>query len=282
MNEFTKRLIFGLIYVLLVVFATTYNATTSFILFTIFMLFSIYEFQKMIQLKSKITYITGLLLIFSVLLLTVGIRTSYINSSLVSSKVLDSIVIAILFSTFLVELYDNKSYAVKNIGKITLTHLYIILPFLLLIKIPFQNMQNRYDNKIVLGIFILIWCSDTFAYLVGRQFGKTKLFERISPKKTIEGFAGGVLFTLIASFILSKYFTDTSLIEWLVIALLVSVFGVLGDLVESMFKRQAQVKDSSNLIPGHGGFLDRLDSIIFATPFIYIFLELSFLFKTLN
>ena len=129
-------------------------------------------------------------------------------------------------------------------------------------------------NSTILGVFILIWTNDSFAFLVGTNIGKHKLLKRISPNKTIEGFIGGLIFTFIASFILAQQFTTLSLVQWIVIAGIVSIFGVLGDLIESMFKRQAGVKDSSNFIPGHGGFLDRFDSVIFAAPFIFIYLQL--------
>ena len=112
-------------------------------------------------------------------------------------------------------------------------------------------------------------------FLVGKNLGKHKLLERISPNKTIEGFIGGMIFTFGVSIILANQFGQIlSIIQWVVIAGIVSIFGVLGDLIESMFKRQAGVKDSSNLIPGHGGFLDRLDSAIFSAPFIFIYLQL--------
>ena len=121
-------------------------------------------------------------------------------------------------------------------------------------------------------MFILVWVNDSFAYLIGKNFGKTKLLERISPNKTVEGFLGGMLFSFIGAWVLSHYFTNLSFVNWFAFAAIVSTFGVLGDLIESMFKRQAGVKDSSNFIPGHGGFLDRLDSIIFSAPFIFIYL----------
>jgi len=143
-----------------------------------------------------------------------------------------------------------------------------------MVQIPFLNTEYSYVNTIILGVFILIWTNDTFAFLIGKNFGKHKLLERISPNKTIEGFIGGMVFTFIASLILTRVFSSLSLDKWIVIAGIVSVFGVLGDLIESMFKRQAGVKDSSNFIPGHGGFLDRFDSVIFAAPFIFIYLQL--------
>jgi phosphatidate cytidylyltransferase len=125
-----------------------------------------------------------------------------------------------------------------------------------------------------LGSFILVWVNDTFAYFVGKNFGKQKLFSSVSPKKTVEGFLGGVLFACIASYIISLYSPELSFTSWLILSIIVSTLGTIGDLIESKFKRQAQVKDSGNIMPGHGGMLDRLDSIIFAAPFIYLFLRI--------
>ena len=126
--------------------------------------------------------------------------------------------------------------------------------------------ENSYQPFIVLCLVILIWTNDSFAYLVGKNFGKHKLFPSVSPKKTIEGFIGGVVFSLIASYVIYRYVGEFSLINWLFIGLIASVLGTFGDLVESKFKRQAQVKDSGTIMPGHGGLLDRLDSIIFSSP----------------
>jgi phosphatidate cytidylyltransferase len=122
-------------------------------------------------------------------------------------------------------------------------------------------------------VFVLAWVNDSFAYAIGKNFGKQKLFESVSPNKTIEGFFGGLFFTCISSYAIS-YFTNSSLTNsnWLFISIIVSVFGTIGDLIESKYKRQARVKDSGIILPGHGGLLDRLDSIILASPFIYLFL----------
>jgi phosphatidate cytidylyltransferase len=149
---------------------------------------------------------------------------------------------------------------------------YVILPIIILTKIPIREV--KFEPKIIISIFILIWTNDTFAYIVGKSIGKTKLFESISPKKTIEGFFGGAVFAIIAGILISIYYLPMSLFYWVSIALLVSVFGTIGDLVESKFKRIAVVKDSGTIMPGHGGILDRLDSVIFVAPFIYLFLQI--------
>jgi phosphatidate cytidylyltransferase len=143
-----------------------------------------------------------------------------------------------------------------------------------MVQIPFINADDSYAKTTILGVFILIWSNDSFAYLIGKNFGKIKLLNRISPNKTVEGFIGGMVACFIMSYFIAQYFTALSLTQWIVLAGLVSVFGVLGDLIESMFKRQGGIKDSSNFIPGHGGFLDRFDSVIFAAPFIFIYLQI--------
>lgn len=179
-----------------------------------------------------------------------------------------------IFITFASILLAKKDEVITHLGKIFLSVIYIVVPFSLIVQIPFLNSDFNYINTTILGVFILIWTNDSFAYLVGKNIGRHKLLERISPNKTIEGFLGGMLFTFIASYFIAQQFTTLKLIHWIFIAGIVSVFGVLGDLIESMFKRQANIKDSSKLIPGHGGFLDRFDSVIFAAPFIFIYLQL--------
>jgi len=269
MNNFSKRLIFGIIYVLLIVFATITSAIAFYGLFFVFMMLSIYEFQKMIKLESCVSYIFGISLFMASYL-------RHLDYSVIGNVVM-ILGMLVVFISFINTLLDEKKKAISHLGKITLTILYTVVPFILLISIP--DIFKTFNSIIVLGIFILTWTSDTFAYLIGRQLGKNKLFERISPKKTVEGFIGGVIFTFIAAYVISFYFTNTSLLQWLIISIIISIFGVVGDLIESMFKRQANIKDSSNLIPGHGGFLDRLDSIIYATPFIFTFIYLT---KNLN
>ena len=126
-------------------------------------------------------------------------------------------------------------------------------------------------------LFVLIWSSDSFAYFSGRLFGKHKMAPKISPKKTWEGFAGGVVLTLILGFFIENYFPELRG-NWMVVGFLVATFAPLGDLVESQLKRSFGVKDSGNIIPGHGGVLDRLDSFIICVPVIYLYFILERLF----
>ena len=151
--------------------------------------------------------------------------------------------------------------------------LYVLIPFSLITLAP-SIVENTYNPYIIFGILIIIWSNDTFAYLVGKNFGKRKLFEKVSPKKTIEGFIGGLISGVISALVIAFTTSSLSILHWIVLSIIISIFGTIGDLVASKFKREANIKDSSNLIPGHGGFLDRLDSLIFVSSFVYLYLQL--------
>lgn len=162
--------------------------------------------------------------------------------------------------------YDN--------GKLIFTVIYTALPFGFTLGLPkFSSADNTFTLE-VFFLFILIWSSDTFAYFTGKFFGKHKMAPKISPKKTWEGFAGGVVLTLILGFFVEKYFPELRG-NWMVVGVLVAVFGPIGDLVESQLKRTFGVKDSGNIIPGHGGILDRLDSFIICAPVVYLYFILE-------
>jgi len=156
-------------------------------------------------------------------------------------------------------------------SKMGLTIRYIVFSFCFLILIPFQ--ENQYKPEIILSILILIWTNDSFAFIVGKNLGKRKLFVSISPKKTIEGFFGGLIFSIATGSLISIYVSDYKFIDWIVIAVIVSVLGTIGDLIESKFKRQANIKDSGTIMPGHGGILDRFDSLLFVAPFVYLYIN---------
>ena len=268
MNKLLKRALSGIVFVSILVFSILYSKITFVCLFFILMLFCLYEFTKMIQLKSIFPYIIApLLFVFGNILNIEDVPSRVIY------KYIGVALFLTIFITFASILFAKKEAVISHLGKIFLAIVYIVVPFTLIVQIPFLNASFSYANTIILGVFILIWVNDTFAFIVGKNLGKHKLLERISPNKTIEGFIGGMVFTFITSLILSQKFTSLSFTQWVVIAAIVSIFGVLGDLIESMFKRQAGVKDSSNFIPGHGGFLDRFDSVIFAAPFIFIYLQ---------
>lgn len=159
-------------------------------------------------------------------------------------------------------------------GKLIFTVIYVALPFSFALGLPqFSASDNTFSLE-VFFLFVLIWSSDSFAYFAGRLFGKHKMAPKISPKKTWEGFAGGVLLTLLLAYFIEANLPDLRG-NWMVVGFLVSVFAPLGDLVESQLKRTFGVKDSGNIIPGHGGILDRLDSFIICVPVVYLYFILE-------
>ena len=171
-----------------------------------------------------------------------------------------------IFLAFIYELFSKSERPFMNVAYIVLGMVYIGAPFALLDFIAFEG-STFYANT-VLGLLLLSWANDTGAYLVGSKIGKTKLIPRISPNKTWEGSIGGVVITFICAWALCYFLDDDlRLRDWLVLAGIVSIFGSIGDLIESMLKRTAGVKDSGRLMPGHGGLLDRFDAFIFLLPF---------------
>jgi len=179
-------------------------------------------------------------------------------------------VFPLLFLMFIYELFASSKYPFENVGMMVMGMVYIGAPFAMLDYIAYQS--GEFDWQLVLGILLLTWLSDTGAYLAGSTMGKTKLLPRISPKKTWEGFGGGALLVLISSWFLGEYLPVLRHRDWAAIAIIVIVFGSLGDLIESMLKRSIPVKDSGKLLPGHGGLLDRFDAFIFLLPFVSAYL----------
>ena len=178
---------------------------------------------------------------------------------------------------FFIELFRKKEEPLKNISFTICGIIYIVFPFSLLNTIVFNwhfGDEPQYSPHFLLGFLFLLWSNDTFAYLVGRSIGRTKLFERISPKKTWEGTIGGIVLTQITAYIISIYFKEIHVTEWMLLAAIISVTATLGDLVESMFKRSMNIKDSGGILPGHGGLLDRFDGMLLSAPFVCIYLLL--------
>jgi phosphatidate cytidylyltransferase len=178
---------------------------------------------------------------------------------------------ALIFFIKLYKAKDEKPF--KNIAYTFLGIIYVALPFALLTVLAFiQN--DTYDPNIVLGCLFLLWASDSGAYFAGTKFGKTKLFERVSPKKSWEGSVGGLIAAMGVAYIISLYYTNYAPWQWFSIGFIIVVAGTYGDLVESLFKRSMNIKDSADTIPGHGGFLDRFDGLLLSIPFIITFLKL--------
>ncbi len=174
---------------------------------------------------------------------------------------------------FLIKLYKKSDvHPFINIALFYLGIMYVALPFALTNILVFYS--GEYSYEIILGLLFLTWANDIGAYFTGILFGRTKLFERISPKKSWEGSIGGATLSVLISLVIGNYFTGLNPIEWISVSVIVVIAGTYGDLVESHFKRSIKIKDSGAIIPGHGGFLDRFDSLLIAVPFVVVFLKL--------
>ena len=291
MNETLKRTISGAIYIILLIASILFSTESFFIIFGLFLLIAVVEFCNLIQVHKVFPILFGAVLYTTVTLVSHynKITTDTINQVFHNDKEiainiqqLDIILLVITLVVFIkciIFLFYDNIQKISTSSKYLYLLGYIILPFIIITKIPFGIKE--YNPKIILSIFILIWTNDTFAFIVGKSIGKRKLFERISPKKTVEGFIGGVVFAIIAGFLISKYYfnssesyLENSVFTWTMIALIVGIFGTIGDLVESKFKRIAGVKDSGVIMPGHGGILDRLDSVIFVAPIVFLFYQI--------
>jgi phosphatidate cytidylyltransferase len=262
MTNLLKRATSGFIYAVLFITAILYSKESYIFLISLFGFISIREFLNLLKFNNIIIYILFVGLIYLPF------------SSLDSSVLIDVLLVLSLSGSIqlLVNLFiKKKNYPSSTIQKLDISIRYLLLSFAFLILLPFIN--GGYEASVILSLIIFIWVNDSFAFFVGKNLGKRKLFESVSPKKTIEGFLGGVFFSLITAFLVSYFCDFLSLTNLLVISLIASIIGTIGDLVESKFKRQANTKDSGTIMPGHGGILDRLDSLLFVAPFVYLYIH---------
>jgi len=211
----------------------------------------------------------------------------YFISTLVAMKVIPResylVLIPIMSVTMVVELYRRKEKPFDSLAHTFFSILYTAIPFSMFPYSAFSrtglqplfSFNNwEFSPGILIGFFLLLWSNDTGAYLVGSAIGKHRMMERISPKKSWEGFFGGLLLTLIVARLLSGLLGVVDVKGWMIIAVIITVAGTYGDLIESMLKRSVGFKDSGNIMPGHGGFLDRFDSVVIAFPLVYLYIAL--------
>lgn len=272
MSNLTERILTSIVFVIVLLGAIFQSEFASSILFFVMILLcqrEFYQFFKSTEVEPQRTMGT----IAGLGFFTISVLNSMIDLHLGNLLLL----IPTIFIIFLIELYRNKKLPILNIAVTILGIVYVAVPITLLHELAYFNATsfgNEYSYEIIIGYFFVLWANDTGAYFVGRSLGKHKLFERISPKKTWEGSVGGAVFGLLVGYLNAMIFPSVSLSLWLAIAAIVVVFGSLGDLVESMFKRSLNIKDSGKLLPGHGGVLDRFDGIFISAPLVYTFLRL--------
>ena len=261
-----QRAITAVIGAAVVVFAVSYSEWGFFVIFLSLCILTQMEFYKLIIANGIIPLKTYGIFIGATLFSIIF----FIEAGWIEGKWL---YVIFLFTSliYFIKLYKKEEYPFRNIAFTFLGIIYVALPFSM-ISIAAHN-SGQYSYQIVIGIFLILWASDSGAYFAGVQFGNRKLFERISPKKSWEGSIGGAILSLVFAFGLSYYFKDLALWQWLVISFLTIITGTYGDLVESLFKRSMSIKDSGRHLPGHGGFLDRFDGLLLSIPFIVMFLK---------
>jgi phosphatidate cytidylyltransferase len=268
-NNLTQRIITGLVGSAVVIAAVCIGPWTYFVVFMILCLFSLLEFYKLIGLDGLIP-VKAFGTFCGVLI--------FVLSFFIESKQIDQhfyfLVFPLASFVYMIKLYkkaERKPFT--NIAFTFLGLIYVAVPFSLLNAAAFY--QGVYNYEIIFGCLFILWASDTGAYFAGTFFGKRKLFERISPKKSWEGFFGGAFLALVFAYGIAQFFHSIGLIHWFIIGLIIIVAGTFGDLIESLFKRSIEIKDSGTALPGHGGFLDRFDGLLISTPFIVAYLELA-------
>jgi phosphatidate cytidylyltransferase len=265
-SNFWQRALTGTFFVGTVAACTLLNQWSFFVLVFIINFLCLLEFYELVLPdKSWIEKYLGIIAGSLIYLMFVMIFSA--NLSLAWYYHL----IPVFLIIFIIKLFENTHNEFATLAFQVLGLMYITLPLVMLTKMGFLN-TFEYSSGLPMGFFLLLWTSDTGAYLAGRSFGKTKLFERVSPKKTWEGSLGGLLLTLVVAFFLGKLFDDVNPRDWYIIGALVVIFGTFGDLFESLLKRNLHIKDSGTILPGHGGVLDRFDGLFLAVPAIFFYL----------
>lgn len=273
MKDLTKRTITGAIYVLSVIAAVCIDRYVAVVYFGMIMILALREFiivsaKAEVRLNAPMIYFVSVVSYLALVSHAFGFAYSAI-AMFASLLCIIALAISALYEKSATP-FTSMAYSLTAVG-------YIVLP-LSLSNLLFA-MHDYFDCNVLLSIFIFAWCNDTFAYLVGCKFGKRRLFERHSPKKSWEGFFGGFAATVLAGTLMWHFFSGNIYI-WLLMAVVTTVVGTFGDLIESMFKRQMGVKDSGNILPGHGGILDRFDILLLVLPVMWIVLGIVQLLST--
>lgn len=276
MSNFWARTITGLSMVFLLLFSLWYSNWLFAGIFLVIVILGIWEFYTLFSsedIKPQKIYgtVCGSLLY---LILFLFKNTYFITSPLRNNFTLYA-AMAMFSLSFIIELYRRKTKPLENIAITAAGVLYVALPIALL------NLMDTASSArfigfpaFLLGYFMLTWFYDTGAYLYGKQFGRHKFFERVSPKKTWEGTIAGAIVAGLTAAVFAYLVPGIIMADWFVLALLVVVFGTFGDLTESLFKRSLKIKDSGNILPGHGGILDRFDTIFISAPFVFLYFVL--------
>jgi phosphatidate cytidylyltransferase len=271
LKNLIQRIISGIFYLGIIIGALFLGPYAFFAVFFVITLIALYEFYGIALASGASPFVIPSLLIGAFFY----IISFLVSTSLAQPKLL-LLAIPLVFFLLITAMYSNRPDVIRNTAVSILGLAYVSVPMAALNFMAFPASNDHFFTyRMILGVLILIWVNDSGAYVVGMLIGRNKLFERISPKKSWEGAIGGAVFTLLIALWMSRIVGILGRLDWLALALLVSVLGVVGDLVESLFKRSVDLKDSGNLIPGHGGMLDRIDSLLFVMPLALVYLVLT-------
>ena len=262
MREILRRSLTGAVYIILLLSVVFLSSDAFDFLFMVFGLACLNEYKKLVALRGLHIYIAYLALWWAYIYF---VKDAWLVYLLLFCTMVTNF--ALLFY-----LFSKKEKLFNRLQKFIIGLFYIGGGCIFLTMVPYTD--DDFVKFLIIGIFILIWVSDSFAYIVGRAIGRNKLFPRVSPKKTVEGALGGLTFSLATAYFLAKYEPIITPFQWVLLAAVIVLAGSLGDLVESKLKRAAGVKDSGAILPGHGGMLDRLDSLVFAAPFAFLTLKI--------
>ncbi len=262
------RILAGAVFIGLLLGGMLINEYSFVIVFSLITVLCLYEFYGLVEKEAKVPVIRTWNILGGFFLFLGGFYYCVYSSSAIAFVPY----IIYLITLFVSELYLKHPNPIQSLAYSLLGQLYIAAPMALINYLVFAYQPGSYHCIYILALLIFIWINDTFAYLTGMAFGKHRLFERISPKKSWEGFIGGAIISISASLIFAHFFPNSSTIAWMGFAAVTVVFGTWGDLFESLIKRTIGVKDSGAMIPGHGGILDRFDSTILAIPSVFVYL----------
>ena len=267
MKKLLVRVATGAVFGVVLLASILYNNLTFGALFALVTCLAVNEFCNLIHEYKKTTFSTPIAVVGGLYLFL----AFFMLDKVANPFMLFVPYLILIVFTLVRELYKKAESPLDNFAYFALSQLYAALPFALL-NILTTFGPGAYNYIMPLSIFIFLWCSDSGAYFVGSAIGRRKLFERISPKKSWEGSIGGGVLALVAAYILSLYYPTLGTFEWMGMAAIVVVTGTWGDLIESCMKREMGIKDSGNILPGHGGILDRFDSAILAIPSVVVYL----------
>jgi len=264
LKNLITRTLAGAVFVALIIGSILWHPSAVLVVFFFFNAIALWEFARMFQSKAYQIPTSSLILIGSLVYLLIG---GFANSIIGANATL--IILPLLFILFISSLFTQSKHVFEELGIKVLGIIYISIPFGLFNVVENMGLvgQKFHEPLFLIIFFVIVWANDTFAYLFGSAFGKHPLFKRISPKKSWEGSIGGAISAVLIAGFFGYYFSILNVYSWVLLSLIVVITASLGDLVESLLKRQMGIKDSGNIMPGHGGILDRFDAAIFAIPF---------------